>query len=194
MRTNEEVLAANYVLSRTIQMLRDENKQMQVSSAEIQAATEEVETLNEELQATIEELNTTNDDLEARSLELQAMALSAENARSQLRAILDAVDDGIVVVDEHQSVVLRSSSLSALAGDTDRPPEFFDSTGNPLDGETSPLARLAIGESFTTTIQLRSMTGERRPYEVVARPAGVTDGTRLGVLIVSLLPDGQRDA
>ena len=127
-RANEEVLVANRQLTRTIQELRAENEQLQVTSVEIQAATEEVETLNEELQAsneeletlneelqaTIEELNTTNDDLEARSLELQAMAISAENARHQLRGILDAVGVGVLVVDEHQSIVLHSGSITNL--------------------------------------------------------------------------------
>ncbi|HEV2073147.1 MAG TPA: CheR family methyltransferase, partial [Thermomicrobiales bacterium] len=88
-KANEEVLASHQELTHLISRLRNENEQMLIASAEIQAATEEVETLNEELQAsneeletlneelqaTVEELNTTNDDLQARTLELQTLAL-----------------------------------------------------------------------------------------------------------------------
>ena len=205
LKANEEVLAANYRLTRTIQDLRDENEQMQVASAEVQAATEEVETLNEELQAsneeletlneelqaTIEELNTTNDDLESRSLEVQSMAIAAENARFRLRDILDAVDDGVIVVDEHRRVVMQSQSMIDLVGEEGRSPQFLDASGNALDDEHSPLTRVAQGETFATRLQIRSSAGDTLMYEVIGRPASVLNGQRLGVLTVHL---GEADA
>jgi PAS domain-containing protein len=44
------------------------------------------------------------------------MAIAAESARSQLRLILDAVGDGVLVVDGRQSIVLHSDSIANLTG------------------------------------------------------------------------------
>lgn len=197
-KANDEVLSVNHQLSSTIQVLRDDNEQLQVTSAEIQAATEEVETLNEELQAsneeletlneelqaTIEELNTTNDDLAARSLELQSMALAAENARHELRVILDAVADGILVVDEQGSIVFQSQSFTDLFGDHGQPPIFLDRSGVPLHEEDSPVAKVVSGEEVNATFKVRERGGTVGLYDVTGCPTTPGNGQRRGVLTI----------
>lgn len=196
MKANEEVLATNLYLARTIQLLRDELEDLLVTSTEVQAATEEVETLNEELQAsneeletlneelqaTIEELNATNDDLEARSLEVQAIALRAETARHQLHAILDAVDDGVIVVESNGVVLLHSQVLSSSLGEALEMADFLDSDRMPMAPDQTPIARAAAGETFS---MLFTIAGSPGPvYEAIGRPVAIPDGRRLGVVTV----------
>jgi two-component system CheB/CheR fusion protein len=205
-KANEEVLSENRHLSQTIVRLRDENDQMQVASTEIQAATEEVETLNEELQAsneeletlneelqsTIEELNTTNDDLEARSLELQTLAINGETSRRQLRAILDAVDDGVVVVDAGGSIVLQNELFTSLIGEGVSTAEMLDDNGEPLSDQKSPILRAARGETFAMTFRAKSGSDEVDRFEAMGRPVSMVGGPRMGVLTIRLCPeDGQ---
>jgi two-component system, chemotaxis family, CheB/CheR fusion protein len=198
MQANEEVLSSNRELARTIQMLQDENEQLQVTSAEVQAATEEVETLNEELQAsneeletlneellsTIEELNTTNDDLEARSLELQGMAIAAENARHQLRGILDTVDDGIIVVDANGGIVLFSKVFNHSFGSDFDPETFLDADGKPIEKQQTPIARAARGETFSMTFKVEVSGSSMQEYQAVGRPMSLPGSHRLGVITI----------
>lgn len=202
-RANEEVLDANQELTRTISRLRDENEQMLVASVEIQAATEEVETLNEELQAsneeletlneelqaTVEELNTTNDDLQARTLELQTLALRGESFREQLRTILDAVDDAVVVVDASGSIVLQNRLYNEFFGHDVSTPAFMDAKGRTLDDEQSPIMRASRGERFTVTFHVRSASGAMGHYEAMGRPVAMVNGPRLGVVTIRPLPE-----
>jgi two-component system, chemotaxis family, CheB/CheR fusion protein len=206
-RANEEVLLANHQLTQNINRLRDDNEQIQVTTAEIQAATEEVETLNEELQAsneeletlneelqaTVEELNTTNDDLEARSLEMQSLALQGEDARAQLQGILEAVADGIVVVDPNGDVVLQSKVFASLFGGNPGPHMFLDDCGAPLAEDQTPLARAARGEVFSMTF--RKATGGEGTilYEAVGRPVSTGTKSRLGVVTIRECPEDSPD-
>jgi two-component system CheB/CheR fusion protein len=193
---NEEVLRANQQLTLTISRLREENEQMAVASAEIQAATEEVETLNEELQAsneeletlneelqaTVEELNTTNDDLHARTLELQSLALRGETSRQQLRAILDAIDEAIIVVDANASVVIENTCFTERFEGNVASLDFLDRDGEPLNPANSPILLAAQGEVFAMKVRVQARDGIAGLYEVSGRPANVGSGPRLGVV------------
>jgi len=161
-RANEEVLAANQELARTIVMLRADNEELLVAAEEIQAATEEVETLNEELQAgneeletlneelqaTVEELNTTNDDLQAKTIELQAVAIDAESSRQQLRAIIDGVDDAVLVVDGDGRIVLENTAHFALVS-ANKDAVMVDAGHKPIPERDTPVRRAARGEEFS---------------------------------------------
>lgn len=205
-QANEEVLAANHRLTQALNRLRSENQQVQVASAEIQAATEEVETLNEELQAsneeletlneelqaTVEELNTTNDDLEARSLELHALALDAESAREQLRRILDAVDDGIIVVDGNGETVLVSQEFRNRIGRTLEPAACLNPDGSRMDPEQTPIPRAARGDEFSMVFALASEgSSSLRHYKAVGRQVTVAGSRRFGVVTVRLSPESE---
>ncbi len=200
---NEEVLLTNHQLNQALQRLRDENEQLQVASAEIQAATEEVETLNEELQAsneeletlneelqaTVEELNTTNDDLEARSLELQTIAVNDEAARRQLRGILDALDDGVVVVDGNGAIMLQNSMATSIFGPGIDAGAFLDQDGEPMAADHTPITRAARGDTFSMTFRLQRQDDTMPLYEAIGRPVAVSGPLRLGVFTVRLCPE-----
>jgi two-component system CheB/CheR fusion protein len=197
-RANEEVLTANQDLTLTISRLRDENEQMAVAGAEIQAATEEVETLNEELQAsneeletlneelqaTVEELNTTNDDLHSRTLELQSLALRGEASRQQLRAILDAIDEAIIVVDPNGSVILENACFTERFEGIVTSLEFLAPDGAQPGPETSPILLAARGETFVMKMRVQSPGGVAGLYEASGRPAVVGSGPRVGVVTI----------
>lgn len=202
-KANEEVLLTNHQLNQALHRLRDENEQLQVASAEIQAATEEVETLNEELQAsneeletlneelqaTVEELNTTNDDLEARSLELQTIAVNDEAARQQLRGILDALDDGVVVVDGNGAILLQSRMSASIFGPEIGKVTFLDASGEPMTPDQTPITHAARGETFSMTFRLQGEDGATPLYEAVGRPVTVSGPLRLNVVTVRLCPE-----
>jgi two-component system, chemotaxis family, CheB/CheR fusion protein len=134
---NEELRSVNRDLTTANAELRTANEELLVASEEVQAATEEVETLNEELQATneeletmneelqatVEELNATNDDLEARSNELQELATSADDARAtveddrtRLLAILDGIDEPVLIVDHDGEVIKANAPFQRVVG------------------------------------------------------------------------------
>jgi len=200
-RANDEVLAANDELTRTIARLRAENEDLLVATEEIQAATEEVETLNEELQAsneeletlneelqaTVEELNTTNDDLQARSVELQAMAFEAEAARQQLRATLDGIDAGVVVFNAAGTIIARNSAWDALGlDDFDLP--MMEADGSEIADADLPPARAVRNEAFTLVFAVdRGST--RSWYEANGHPMPVNAHDRLLVVTVREVDD-----
>jgi len=195
-RANDEVLAANEELTLTVTRLRGENEELLVATEEIQAATEEVETLNEELQAsneeletlneelqaTVEELNTTNDDLQARTIELQAMAIEGEMARRQLRAVLEGIDDAVIVVDEDGAVILRNGAYTGIleGGDGIR---LLDVDGELLAADETPIPRAARGERFRMTFAIEA-DGATTWYVATCRPVPSDGNGRLGVVTI----------
>lgn len=197
-RANEEVVTVNQDLTLTISRLRDEYEQMAVAGAESQAATEEVETLNEklqasneeletlneELQATVELLNTTYDDLHSRTLELQSLALKGEASRQQLRAIVDAIDEAIIVVDLNGSVILENACFTERFEGNATSLEFLDPDGALPGPETSPILLAARGETFVMKMRVQSPGGVSGLYEASGRPAVVGSGPRVGVVTI----------
>jgi two-component system CheB/CheR fusion protein len=184
-RSNEELTTVNSDLRNANEELLVANEEVQAATEEVetlneelQATNEELETLNEELQATVEELNATNDDLEARTTELQEIAAAAEELRNaedgerrQLLAILDAIDDPVLVVDAEGRTVKANQPFHRLVGD----PEALDlrtAAGESLDGagglgsramrERFELEVLVGGRSFR--VSGRPINGHDRPY------------------------------
>lgn len=159
---NEEVLAVNRDQAMAIGRLRDEIERLVIASAELQAATEEVETLNEELQAsneeletlndelqaTVEELNTTNDDLNVRTLELQTLALEGEGARQHLRAVLNAIDDPVLVAHRDGGVESQNAAFTRVFGAHASDVNFLDENGQPLPEDRTPIAQARGGKDF----------------------------------------------
>jgi two-component system CheB/CheR fusion protein len=197
---NEEFASVNVEL-------RIQNEDLVVSNEEVQAATEEVETLNEEmqatneeletlneeLQATVEELNTTNDDLEARSNELQALALSLEKQRevseaerARLAAILGSMAEAVFVVDAERRLILTNDEYDGLAPLLDEATLDGDD-GQPLDDESTPIARAARGESFSMGFSFIGADGTRQWFEAIGRPTP-TDG-KGGVVVIRDITD-----
>jgi len=172
-RANSDLLDANQELTNANAELRTANEELLVANEEVQAATEEVETLNEELQATneeletlneelqatIEELNTTNDDLEARTIEFQESALAVEQERSaaegeriRLLAILDAVDEPVLVVDRAGQIVKANRPFRLRVGAPESL-DLLDGRGRAFDAAKDPLRR-AIEGPFELTVRV----------------------------------------
>lgn len=200
-KANEEVLTANRDLTITISRLRDDNEQLMIASAEVQAATEEVETLNEELQAsneeletlneelqaTVEELNTTNDDLNARTIELQAMALQGEVARQQLRTILNAIEEAVVVVRSDGTPEFQNRAFTRLLGEGIEDRQFLDAAGAQLSPGLDPLGRVREGKAFAMEASMRRENGELSRFSVRGLLAGPGGGRPTMVLMFRLL-------
>jgi two-component system CheB/CheR fusion protein len=188
-QTNASLLDANQELSTANSELRSANEELLVANEEVQAATEEVETLNEELQATneeletlneelqatVEELNTTNDDLEARTIELQESAIAVEEQRSQidgertrLLALLDSLEEPILVVDHEGKVVKANSAFRAIVDPGDE--RFVGAKGAALVGDDDLRLR-AARESFEVPVTIG-----RHGYVAVGRPLEGIDG------------------
>jgi two-component system, chemotaxis family, CheB/CheR fusion protein len=187
---NASLLDANQELTTANAELRSANEELLVANEEVQAATEEVETLNEELQATneeletlneelqatVEELNTTNDDLEARTVELQESAIAVEHQRAlvdservRLLALIDAIDEPILVVDRDGAVIKANRPFRDLIGDPEKI-NLSDGSGKEIDGERSPSLR-AAREAFEADV-----TAGRKRYRVLGRPLEGIDG------------------
>jgi two-component system CheB/CheR fusion protein len=205
--TNRELERANEQLGSVNADLRSANEEYLVGNEELQAAMEEVETLNEELQATneeletlneelqatVEELNTTNDDLEARNLEAQALASErekqrqiSESERARLAAVLLSMGDAVMVVDSSGTVVLANAAVEHLFGKAGSAFVPEDEQGQPLPAEEAPLARAALGESFSLTFTLAEPSDggspRRRWFEATGQPiAGAGQG---GVVVI----------
>lgn len=78
------------------------NEEFQSTTEELQSTNEEFQTANEELQSTNEELRTVNDELQRKSAEL-------ETANRELEGILNAIVEGIIVLDSELKVTRYSA-------------------------------------------------------------------------------------
>lgn len=198
--TNRQLIEANQELTGANEELRATTEEYLLSTEEAQAATEEVETLNEELQvtneeletlneelqATIEELNTTNDDLHARSAELQDLAISSEEERARLAAILISMGDAVLVVDSDGRPLLSNAAYTRMFGGPSAAFTAQDDNGQPLPVAATPQARAAQGESFSMEFTLQGSDGTRRWYEANGEPIRDDSGQqqRGGVIVI----------
>ena len=107
----EELETANEELQAT-------NEEAQSANEELQASNEELETANEELQASNEELTTVNDELASRTGELS-------EACSDLANVLDSLDHGVLVVDQHLQITRYNAIAQVFFKlPIDSPPNF----------------------------------------------------------------------
>jgi two-component system CheB/CheR fusion protein len=89
--------------------LQSVNEELQSANEELQSANEELETTNEELQSSNEELTTVNEELEAKTHELIALYNDLQNVK-------DSLAYPLIVLDEHQRVVLFNPPASQVFG------------------------------------------------------------------------------
>ena len=204
---NDEFRHVNRELALANAELRTANEELLVANEEVQAATEEVETLNEELQATneeletmneelqatVEELNTTNEDLEARTVELQETAITveqqraaADEERNRLLAIIDLIDEPVLVVD-HEGGIVKANA------------PFAKQIGNPTDvelrdvkaGATRDARELLVRastEAFGGTVRIGSKT-----FRIATQPLDGQDHA-MGAVIFRGGPERSRRA
>jgi two-component system CheB/CheR fusion protein len=192
---NTELITVNAELRSQVDELVVSNEEVQAATEEVetlneemQATNEELETLNEELQATVEELNTTNDDLEAKSDELQGLAISLEHQRevseaerARLFAVLSAMGDAVIVVNQHGRPELTNEAFDSTFGDG--PLEMEDEAGLVLGADEAPWLQMAGGMPFTVRFAATTRDGQRRWFEAKGEPIG-PDGGPGGVVVM----------
>ncbi len=193
---NQELLAANELLTTINALLHTSADDSLLGNEEIQAATEEVETLNEELQATneeletlneeqqatLEELETTNEELRTRNTEAQELAAAVEAQRQRLDTILSSMAEAVLVVDGTGQTVYANPAFAQIvqaAGGVFVPQ---DDLGQPLPPEQTPRRRALRGETFWMEFTLVA-DGQRRWYEATGRPI-TDDACQQGAVLV----------
>jgi PAS domain S-box-containing protein len=149
-----------------------------------------LETLDEELQAMNEELDATNAELEARSRDLHALtrileaekqAIETQSAR--LRAVLEAIDDAVLVVAADGTVTLSNPAAEQMFGRGATRLRAEDERAMPLPDAAQPMARIRRGEAFELGFTAHDEDGARRWYEATGRPLG-GGASETGLLII----------
>jgi two-component system CheB/CheR fusion protein len=186
--SNADLRAANEELLVATEEVQAVSEEVETLNEELQATNEELETLNEELQATVEELNTTNDDLQARGAELQEMATDLEEqrryadaARARVAAVIESLNEAVLVVDDRGQTVVRNETFRRL----------FDVEGLELrdaDGKritlTAVRTRAVAGMPMQSTFSSTDDSGRHRWFELHAGPVPAEMGIGAGAIIV----------
>jgi two-component system CheB/CheR fusion protein len=152
------------------------------------SADRQPESLGDGLSDTIQNLMTSVD-LEARTRDLEALAdtlerqrSASEQARQKLAAILEALVDPVVVVDDTRSEVLTNEAYRHLFGPGGQL-TLETEDGAPLPPDATPEARAAAGERFTMQFVGVNPDGTRRWFEANAQPVAGFEGSA-GVVVV----------
>ncbi|WP_447983020.1 CheR family methyltransferase [Nitrospira sp. Nam74] len=148
----EELQSTNEELETTNEELQSTVEELETTNEELQSTNEELETMNEELQSTNEELQTVNTELRDRTDDLQQANLLQES-------ILAALDSGVVVLDEAQTVRLwnhQSENLWGLRADEVKGKSFLNlDIGLPV-AELAAAIQTTSSKGSTQTIVLNA--------------------------------------
>jgi two-component system CheB/CheR fusion protein len=96
--------------------LQSTNEELETTNEELQSTNEELETTNEELQATNEELVATVDELQAANTELAARSAEVRRLLVAHSAVLEAVDEAVLVLDATFTVITWNPAAERLFG------------------------------------------------------------------------------
>lgn len=110
-RLEQELLASQDTLRRSLLHLEQANEELEASSEELQASSEELQSTNEELEASNEELQATNDELAVLNQQLRIRGDELERLNTDLENIQRSLNQGMVIVDQD----LRVSRFSPHA-------------------------------------------------------------------------------
>jgi two-component system CheB/CheR fusion protein len=110
-RLEAELLVSQEQLRRSLAELRAVNEELEASSEELQASSEELQASNEELQASNEELQAINEELGTLNQESSLRGDALQKLNLDLENIQAAVNQGMIIVDEH----LRVTRFTQLA-------------------------------------------------------------------------------
>lgn len=157
-RLEEELLASQETLRRSLVNLEQVNEELEASYEELQASSEELQFSNEELEASNEELQATNEELGILNQQLRVHADELERVNRDLENIQNSSNQGMVIVDES----LRITRFSPLAvrvfglveGDV----------GSPLLSIPTTVPIQGLRESLLSVIQ----GGERASLEAIS--------------------------
>jgi two-component system CheB/CheR fusion protein len=110
-RLEQELLASQDTLRRSLVNLEQANEELEASSEELQASSEELQSSNEELEASNEELQATNAELSMLNQQLRVRSDELEHLNTDLENIQRSLNQGMVIVDQS----LRITRFSPLA-------------------------------------------------------------------------------
>jgi two-component system CheB/CheR fusion protein len=100
----------------TVEELETTNEALQSTNEELETTNEELHATNEELETTNEELQSTNDELETMNDEQRLHAAELDRANLALEGILEALDNGVIVLDEERRVQWWNEASAEMWG------------------------------------------------------------------------------
>lgn len=108
---HEHVRAMREEHEGALEELKSAQEELLSSNEEFQSTNEELETSKEELQAGNEELITTNEELQHRNVELGRLNVELANAREASNAIVETINQPILILDEKLRVVRTNAAF-----------------------------------------------------------------------------------
>ncbi|WP_411867513.1 CheR family methyltransferase [Vulcanococcus limneticus] len=115
-RLEQQLLASQDSLRRSLQQLEQAHEDLQAHAEELQASSEELQTSHEELEAANEQLQAANADLGRLNVHLQGHSGELERLNTDLRGLLHSLNQGMVIVDAELRVVRYSPLAVRLFG------------------------------------------------------------------------------
>ena len=171
----EELQSAVEELETTNEELQSTNEELETTNEELQSANEELETMNEELRSTNEQLASINDEIGTRTLEL-------DDANAFLGAILNGLDEGVVVVDRDLRVINWNPVATELWGLREEEVAGEDvlalDIGFPLKDLKEPLHALLSGVERNERLTFSSVNRRGQSFNCIVRlsPLDSIDG------------------
>jgi transcriptional regulator with XRE-family HTH domain len=161
---------------------------LEVTNARLEARNGDLVDEKLELLDVVRELRTIREDLQVHSLELQLIAIAGDSARNQLRAALDGVEDGVIVVDTSGRIVLQNAAYTEILASCGTDAVMVDEHGNRLSDEANPFSRAARGDAFSLDIGFQT-PGNVKWYIVHGKPISTELGGHLGIITFQDCPD-----
>ena len=151
------------------------------------ALMEQLEARNDVLESRVDALQCANQRLRDQHSEKGVELRTAEAVLAQLRAVLNALSDPVVVIDRTGLIVAENTAYLAFSARHTNAPVMRDPQGVPLACEALPLARAARGDSFALTVFIEERGGAVA-YRIEGRPASTVHRGMIGVVTIRSAP------
>ena len=148
---------------------------------------EQLEARNDVLESRVDALQCANQRLRDQDSDKGVELRTAEAALAQLRAVLNALSDPVVVIDRTGLIVAENTAYLAFSARHTDAPVMRDPQGVPLACEALPLARAARGDSFALTVFIEERSGAVA-YRIEGRPASTVHRGMIGVVTIRPAP------
>jgi transcriptional regulator with XRE-family HTH domain len=150
---------------------------------EFQQSIEDLQARNANLQANVDLLQHANDRLRDRGVERATQLRTAEAIVEQMRSILNALPDAVVVVN-HLGVVVTENRAYAIFSTTHTDgPTLLYLSGGAIPEAEFPLERASRGERFTMEFRVKGDVA-RTVYWATGQPVSTVHGGRVGVVTI----------
>jgi transcriptional regulator with XRE-family HTH domain len=150
---------------------------------EIQQSIGELQDLNADLRTTVDKLQHSNDRMRDRSVEKAIELRTVEAIVEQLRAVLNALSDPVVVVNSSGFIVVENTAYAMFATRHTDTPTMLDATGAPIPAHDLPLERAARGGQFTMHFAIDE-DGTQHTYCAEGQQVSTVQGGLVGVVTI----------